>query len=243
MLCRCQATRTLLFFDRYQNMNLIFKNTCIRDSFTYLYVSGHRCDNTIECNDEFVQLFLQKSVPDNSTYKNKLLFYLDMAGFFTAQLERYIIIDYTPVSEFQKSFSNLHFIRWRYRMLADDQFGMGSGHGFVSVEEYGKHRKHAAALIHVQQLHVLSELPEDLFSDPSTNVTIFGLTKNRSETLIKVLQNDKKPVVENIIYKPEIFIHLMCAKEYGNFNAVLIKAKHDLADEIAAFQNVLDADN
>lgn len=221
-------------------MNLIFKTHQSGDSFTYLYVSGHRCDNPIECEDEFQKQYLQDDITGNATYHRKLLFYLDLASFLTAQLKRYVLLNYSPVSEFQNSFKDLAFIKWQYEFLSDNNTGMGVDHGFVSTT---KNQNRSSVLAPIENLRILTCLPEALFLDASTNITLFGLLEERTEDLVKFMNGDEVPVVDNFLQKQEVFIHLKCGKEYGHFNAIIIKSNHDLKDEIAAYQGVLDADN
>lgn len=220
-------------------MNLIFKTQQIGDSFTYLYVSGHRCDNPIECEDEFQKQYLQQDVAGDATYHRKLLFYLDLAGFFTAQLKRYVLLNYSPVSEFQNSFQDVTFVKWQYEFLSDDNAGLGADNGFVSTRK----KSHSSVLAPIENLRSLTCLPEALFPDASTDITLFGLMEGRMEDLVKFMNHAEVPVVDQFLQKKELFIHLMCGKEYGHFNAIIIKSKHDLKDEIAAYQGVLDADN
>ena len=221
-------------------MNLIFKRQQSADCFTYLYVSGHRCDNPTECEDEFHQQYLQHDITGNATYHRKLLFYLDLADFFTAQLRRYVPLNYAPVSELQNAPKEVTFVKWQYELLSDDNAGMGVDHGFVSTI---KKQNPYSVLVPIENVQALTCLPEDIFRDTSTDITLFGLLDGRMEDLVKFMNSDEVPVVHKFLQKKEVFIHLMCGKEYGHFNAIIIKSKHDLKDEIAALQGVLDADN
>lgn len=216
----------------------------MNDCFSYLYVSGHRCDNTLECENELREVYLGNNIAENATYKKKLLFYLDLAAFFTAQLDRYVLLNFCPVSEFQQSFQATHFTNWKYEMESNDYSGLGVDHGFVCVENsHAKTNRGRYVAVPVISLRSLTLLSEDLFSEASTNVTVFGLMNGRTEQLMNFMDAVKVPLIEKFLQGPEIFIHLMCAKEYGHFNSIMIKSKHDLRDEIAACQNVLDAGN
>ena len=117
---------------------------------------------------------------------------------------------------------------------------MGADHGFVSTI---KKQNRSSVLAPIENLRILTCLPEALFLDASTNITFFGLLDGRTEDLAKSMNGDEVPVVDKFLEKKELFIHLMCGKEYGDFNAIIIKSQHDLKDEIAAYQGVLDADN
>lgn len=183
-------------------------------------------------------MYQQNEIAGNSIYHRKLLFYLDLADFLTAQLQRYVIVRDCPISEFQRLFPKITFIKWRYEMLSDDRLGMGTDHGFVST--FGKN---STVIAPIESLRLITCLPEDLFSDASTNVTVFGLSNRRINDLVETLNSDNEPKVDTFLQGNEIFIHLMCGKEYGHFNAILIKSKHDLDEEIAAAQSVLDAGN
>lgn len=219
-------------------MNLIFKRNKSHGCHSYIYISGHRCDNPIECQHEFHQLYQQEDIAGNRAYHRKLLFYLDLAGFLTAQLKRYVIVGYSPVSEFGNLFPETNFIKWRYEMLSDDNLGMGVDHGFVSTMRNGD-----SAIAPIESLRLITCLSEDLFPDTSTNVTVFGLSNGRIDDLVETLNGNEEPEVNKFLHGNEIFIHLMCGKEYGHFNGILIKSKRDLEEEIAAAQSVLDAGN
>ena len=117
---------------------------------------------------------------------------------------------------------------------------MGVDHGFVSII---KKQNRSSVLLPIENVRALTCLPEDLFLDTSTDITLFGLLDGKMEELVKFMNSDELHLVHKILQKKELFIHLMCGKEYGHFNAIIIKSKHDLKDEIAAFQGVLDADN
>lgn len=219
-------------------MNLIFKRNKADDCHSYIYISGHRCDNPIECQDEFHQLYQQKDIAGNRAYHRKLLFYLNFAVFLTAKLKKYVIVGNSPVAEFQDLFPTRNFVKWRYEMLSDDNLGMGADHGFVSTAP-----NDSAIVAPIESVRQITCLPEDLFADTSTNVTVFGLANGRIDDLIETLNGDNEPNVDKFLQGNEIFIHLMCGKEYGHFNGILIKSKHDLEEEIAAAQSVLDAGN
>ncbi|MBA4055289.1 MAG: hypothetical protein C0490_11295 [Marivirga sp.] len=79
------------------------------------------------------------------------------------------------------------------------------------------------------------------------NILLKTCKKNGLHTYQSVSEHrcTSQPICDDEIArcKNRIFIHLMCAKEYSYFNAILIKARHDLKEEIADYQNVLDPDS
>ena len=150
---------------------------------------------------------------------------LILQAFFTAQLKRYVLLNYSPVSEFHYSFKEVTFVKWQYEFLSDDNAGMGTDHGFVSTI---KKQNRSSVLAPIGNLRALSCLPEALFLDASTDITLFGLLDGRMEDLVKFMTGNEVPVVDKFLQKKELFIHLMCGKEYGHFNAIIIKSKHDL---------------
>lgn len=83
----------------------------------------------------------------------------------------------------------------------------------------------------------LVQLPEEAFEESSAVVSIFALAENRQEELIRFLNQKQRPDLQEFLSQDELFVHIICARKAGFFDAVLLKAKTDVEQKIKAVSN------
>lgn len=213
-------------------MNIPFKKTFQNSLYSYLHVSGHKCRNEIECKEEYKDEYLGKSLPSYESQKfNEINSYLHCSCFLMSNLEKYAI---SALNDLTKDYE---LIKWRYEVLANDFNGVGVDKGFKELTFYNAtYPAKGFFFPFIETVHVSPAFD-------FTEISIFGMKEERKDDLLHFLRKKEMPHLEDFLKEGEIFIHVVQGKEYGYFNAFLIKSKHDIDEHLVQFFNAIDAGN
>ena len=161
--------------------------------------------------------------------------HLSLAAFLVARKEKYIIVRYSPESDSLLKNKYSFTTNWHYVVLADDFNGNGLDNGFVkSAVPYAVYR--------IDSPYQAEQLSEDTLEEEYSNVTVMGLKENSMERLRAFLQSDIKPALQIFLDDSEIFINIVCGKQYGFFNSFLAKSRIEIQGEFDKFKSVTDAE-
>jgi hypothetical protein len=152
------------------------------------------------------------------------------------QKEKSLLVRYSPALESFYTIGASSLVNWRYLILANDFEGVGVYKGFVRTEP-------TYAFYGTESPYHVEELTEEVLEEEYSNITIFGLNQKSKKRLHALIQTDQTPSIRNFLSDDELFINIVCGKQYGFFNGFLIKSPVDLQRKIEEFENVIDAGN
>lgn len=214
-------------------MQWIFKKYKTADLYNFLYVSGHKSPEEQSAVDQ-ISYSLEELSGD--LLKQKLDIFLNFASSLTENLEKFAITNFTPALDaFIKSYD---FIPWEYEMLANDLDGMGIDRGFQPAQQEKSNLYHSlphhrqVVVLRLVALSDLVKLPEESFDESSAAVSIFALARDRQKALVHFLNQKDRPQLQEFLSQEEIFVHIICARKAGFFDALLLKAKTDIEHKI-----------
>ncbi len=217
-------------------MKLEFKTTHSDGLYSYRFVSGHERHAANTSDEEIARLKKSDMQYPSTLLGTKMSQYMSLASFLLAQKEKYVLLRDAPDLHVQESIRNPLKVTWRYEIIADDFNGTGVDNGFVP-SKFPYLVYYSNSLSHVEML------PEEIFEEEYSNVSIFGLTENATQRLRLLFDSPQAPSLKNFLKPGEVFIDLVCGKQYGYFNAFLAKSKNRLDDEFSAFENLTDTGN
>lgn len=173
-------------------------------------------------------------------YRQRLHNDIALAQFLTEDLDRFILLRKS------EGLSTLQFLRplvsseWKYLILFNDQQGLGTDHGFCSTEILKENQN---LLLALNSLLDLCTIPDDIFGDSHSTITVFGLRKDRAEALERFLLSKNRPKLEKFLLKEEVFVHLKLSKRKWGQDCLLIKSRKDIESSLIAFQTIINPNN
>lgn len=206
------------------------------DFFTYGHVSGHRCGNELSCREEYARLEAGDMSHLETLLGSEMGIYLSFAGFLLAQKQKYALIRDSPEAQLHFSNRKRFDAKWSYNVEANDFNGTGVDKGFMM-------RKAIYAVYQVDSPDELENLSEESFEEEYSNITLFGMNRDSEEMLQTILQGRAVPQIDTLMRSDEIFVNIVCGKQYGYFDSILIKSRCDLKNELIGYKNTIDADN
>lgn len=217
-------------------MRFQFRKRKTETLYTFELVSGHQCDNSLECEEEYLRAKQGLMGYRQTLMGAELNSLLSLGEYLAAQKDKYVLIRFSPELQSFCTVDSSAMVNWRYLVLANDFEGLGVDKGFVKTES-------PYALYSPHSLYDVQYLSEDVLEEEYSNITIFGLNRNSKERLRDFLHTDKTPFIQTLLSGNELFINIVCGKAYGFFNSFLAKSRVDLQEEINEFENVTDAAN
>ncbi len=224
-------------------MDLPFKKEYKENTFTYLYVSGHRYESTLQGEHEPEAKQRNTGPAAVSPSPGDLAFGISFASFLTAGLETGVLLKYSPHLRKLPFLTDIQNVNFRYEVLANDFEGMGVDKGFVPARPHPDHDEPFGqyVLAATTTLNRLQEIPEEELEEFFSAFSIFGLRKGRRMAVVTALQRESVPSLPALLEQGEVFIQIVHGKAYGYFHSLLIKSKEDLSGSISAFQKVVNA--
>lgn len=170
-----------------------------------------------------------KANPDHRTIKDsnlQLQVYLSLARRLSLGLNCYALLPYSPdVAALWPAHIPISF---RYQVLNDDFNGLGVDKGFERLTDGSP----LMLLLTLKDVMTLRSIPEDCLGDHASIVTLFLLHTGRESALKELLQSAENPDIAAFLKRNELFLHLICGKEVGYFDAMLIRSTSDITTQI-----------
>ncbi|SHG18888.1 hypothetical protein SAMN05444008_12039 [Cnuella takakiae] len=85
---------------------------------------------------------------------------------------------------------------------------------------------------------MLTHFSEDTFGDKVSWCSIFSLKENRSQELKNLMHPGVPPDVAAFLQKDELFFNIVCSKETGYFDSLLIKSPEDIERSLLSLQAI-----
>lgn len=198
--------------------------------FSYHYIYGHNCYNDEDCKKEFEQDFLGRS--GYSHIIKKIEYYLAYVSLLADSQEKFLLIRDSPLLSSFSRIKKRAQVKWKYEVIANDFEGIGIDKGFV-------HAKEPHVLMYAADLYSVIDIPEDVFEEDYTSLTVFAISPGRVKLLEEFLNSEAKPQLENFLQDDEVFFNIISGKNYGYFDSVLVKSKTDIWDKICRYNTMM----
>jgi hypothetical protein len=184
-----------------------------------------------------IYLFIKQTAADHCATSH-LHYYLSLAKKLTSGLNCFVLIRYSPF--LAEVLPVIYTTDWHYNLQSDDIQGLGMDLGFSLFRKLsnGNGIKEQSAYFSLKDLLTLQSFPEDTFGDTSSSITVFALKSGSEQDLHSFLGMQRIPYLPELLVESELFIHILCGKCSGFYDAILIKSVQSIAHSI----NVINKD-